>query len=339
MGRHRSGVVLFCAEVEQVAETDRAEQLKYWVDVEGSENHRAQLDLIPPGSRVLEIGAGPGHMTRALARRDCIVTAVERDEALAASARHACERVVVVDVESSDFEGQLGEDRFDVVLLGDVLEHLTSPEDFLQRLQCRLTSGGCLVVCLPNVAHGALRLSLLDGRFDYCAEGLLDQTHLRLFTLSSLLKTFRAASYVVSDLRRIRRGLFATEIPLEPASIPADALSFVCRDPEAATYQFVFRARPEGLAGSGHTDTVALAGAPSDGHFTTAVLNDYERWGRESLFGKPRDLARARQLFYRAFRLGPSAWRLSRLCVLFLPAPMIDLLSRLHDRVRRRSAR
>ena len=77
-------MVLFCAEVERVSESDTAEQLKYWVDVEGSENHRAQLDLIPPGSRVLEIGAGPGHMTRALARRDCIVTAVERNEALAA---------------------------------------------------------------------------------------------------------------------------------------------------------------------------------------------------------------------------------------------------------------
>ena len=98
-------MVLFCAEVERVPESDTAEQPKYWVDVEGSENHRAQLDLILPGSRVLEIGAGPGHMTRALARRDCIVTAVESNETLAASARRACERVIVVDVESSDFEG------------------------------------------------------------------------------------------------------------------------------------------------------------------------------------------------------------------------------------------
>jgi 2-polyprenyl-3-methyl-5-hydroxy-6-metoxy-1,4-benzoquinol methylase len=330
-------VVLFCAEVERVSESDTAEQPKYWVDVEGSENHRAQLDLIPPGSRVLEIGAGPGHMTRALARRDCIVTAVEINEALAASARRACERVIVVDVESQDFEGQLGEERFDIVLLGDVLEHLKAPEEFLGRLRCRLTPGGCLVVCLPNVAHGALRLSLLEGRFEYRAEGLLDRTHLRLFTLSSLHETFGAAGYTVSDLRRIRRGLFETEIALDPASIPADALSFVCRDPEAATYQFVFRASPEGLARPVHTDTAAFVREPADGHhFTTAILNDYERWGRQGLFGEPRDLCKARQLFYRAFRLAPSAWRLTRLCVLFLPAPIIDLLSHLHDLVRRR---
>jgi 2-polyprenyl-3-methyl-5-hydroxy-6-metoxy-1,4-benzoquinol methylase len=330
-------VVLFCAEVERVSESDSAEQLKYWVDVEGSENHRAQLDLIPPGSRVLEIGAGPGHMTRALARRDCIVTAVESNEALAAFARRACERVIVVDVESQDFEGQLGEERFDIVLLGDVLEHLKAPEEFLGRLRCRLTPGGCLVVCLPNVAHGALRLSLLEGRFEYRAEGLLDRTHLRLFTLSSLLETFRAGGYTVSDLQRIRCGLFATEIPLEPGRVPADALLLVCRDPEAVTYQFVFRARPEGLAGPGRADAAAFVQEPSEGHhFTTAVLNDYERWGRESLFGQPRDLPKARQLFYRAFRLAPSVWRLTRLCVLFLPAPIIDLLSHLQDLVRRR---
>jgi len=39
-------VVLFCAEVEQVSESDTAKQLKYRVDVDGSENHRVQLGLI-----------------------------------------------------------------------------------------------------------------------------------------------------------------------------------------------------------------------------------------------------------------------------------------------------
>ncbi len=320
-----------------MSESDTEDRPKYWVDAERSENHRAQLDLIPPGSRVLEIGAGPGHMSRALSARGCVVTAVEHDEMLAASAGPGCQRLIVADAESPRFEELLGEERFDIVLLGDVLEHLKAPEEFLKRLRHHLTSSGWLVVCLPNVAHGALRLSLLEGRFEYRAEGLLDRTHLRLFTLSSLLETFRATGYTVSDLRRIPRGLFATEIPLEPASIPADALSFVCRDPDAATYQFVFRARPVGLAGPGHTDLAAFVQEPSEGsHFTTAVLDDYERWGRESLFGEPRDLCKARQLFYRAFRLAPSAWRLSRLCVLFLPAPIIDLLSHLHDLVRRR---
>jgi hypothetical protein len=92
-----------------------------------------------------------------------------------------------------------------------------APDEFRERLRFRLTPNGCLVVCLPNVNHGALRLSLLEGRFEYQSEGLLDRTHLRFFTLSSLLDTFGAADYAVSELQRIRCGFFATKIRLDPA--------------------------------------------------------------------------------------------------------------------------
>ena len=76
-----------------------------------------------------------------------------------------------------------------------------------------------------------------------------------------------------------------------------------------------------GLAGPVHTDAAAFVREPSEGSpfLRRRILDDYERWGRQSLFGEPRDLCKARQL-YRAFRLAPSAWRLTRLCVLFLPA-------------------
>jgi 2-polyprenyl-3-methyl-5-hydroxy-6-metoxy-1,4-benzoquinol methylase len=325
-------VVLFCEEVERVSESDGAEQPKYWVDVEGSGNHRAQLDLIPPGSRVLEIGAGPGHMSQALMAKGCTVTAVERDEALAALARQVCRSVIVTDVESPAFEELLAEERFDVVLLGDVLEHLKGPEEFLVRLQARLTPHGCLVVCLPNVAHGAVRLSLLEGRFEYQAEGLLDRTHLKFFTLSSILETFGATGYAVSGLQRIRCGFFATEFRLDPAHVPPDALRLLCRDPEATTYQFVFRAFPEGQAPGAPAQVPISAEEPLAAcQLTTAVLHDYERWGRESLFGRPPDLRRARRLYYCAFRLAPSLWRLCRLLVMFLPYPVIDGLGRLYD--------
>ena len=322
-----------------VSEGDTAGRPKYWEDIEHSENHRAQLDLVPPGSRVLEIGAGPGHMSRALVAKGCTVTAVEQDEALAASARHTCQRLIISDVESQDFESLLGEERFEVVLLGDVLEHLRDPEEFLRRLRTHLGPSGRLVVCLPNVAHGAVRLSLLEGRFDYTSEGLLDRTHLRFFTLSSLREMFRAAGYTITDLRRIRRGFFATEIRLDPAAVPLATLRLLCRDPEAATYQFVFRAKPEHSTAC-RADTEAGSWSRSEvRQLTSAMRYDYKQFGRESLFSRPPDVHGARRLFYRAFRLAPSIWGLSRLLVTFLPYPIIDGLDRVNGARRRGATR
>jgi 2-polyprenyl-3-methyl-5-hydroxy-6-metoxy-1,4-benzoquinol methylase len=318
-------------------QTGSAYPSKYWVDVERSENHQAELDLVPAGSRVLEIGAADGHMTQALSKKGCEVTAVEPDEALAASARQFCRRLVVSDAESPDFETQLEGELFDVVLLGDVLEHFKKPEEAIRRLRLHLSPGGCLVVCLPNVAHGAVRLALLQGHFDYRPWGLLDRTHLRFFTMTSLSSMFEEAGYVISDLQRIRRGFFDTEIPIDPATVPGVVLRLLCRDPETATYQFVLRVYPQGPAGPTHARGLASAGpTPFDAQaLTSEVLNHYERMGWKALFEGAPDVRRARQLRYRAFLLAPSLRRLSRLCVSFLPHRIVHNLGRLYDRVHR----
>src|SRR6266581_9089 len=94
---------------------DSTLQPKYWTDVERSESHTFQLDHVPAGSRVLEIGAAAGHMTQALSKKGCEVTVVEQDEVLAGSAKKFCHRLLVLDAESPEFEARLEGEQFDVV--------------------------------------------------------------------------------------------------------------------------------------------------------------------------------------------------------------------------------
>ncbi len=207
----------------------------------GSDNaHAHQLRAVPPGSRVLELGCATGYLSRYLKEeRGCRVVGVELDEAAAERARAHCERVVVGDLDQLDLAALLDEGAFDVILAGDVLEHLKSPGRVLASARRLLAPGGRFVATIPNVAHGDLRLALLAGRFTYQRLGLLDETHLRFFTHAGVLALFEEAGYAVHRLGRIRAPLFTTELGVRAADFPAEAVAFVAADPEATTYQFV----------------------------------------------------------------------------------------------------
>jgi 2-polyprenyl-3-methyl-5-hydroxy-6-metoxy-1,4-benzoquinol methylase len=85
-----------------------------------------------------------------------------------------------------DREIPVGEGPFDVIVYGDVLEHLVDPLRVLVELDRSLAPAGFVVISVPNIAHLWIRLLLLVGRFDYLDRGILDQSHLRFFTERSL---------------------------------------------------------------------------------------------------------------------------------------------------------
>ena len=89
---------------------------------------------------------------------------------------------------------------FDVVLCGDLIEHLRAPEQFLARVQPLHREDGRLVLTTPNVANWAMRLGLLAGRWRYTDRGILDSTHLRFFTRRTLGETLERAGYRILEL-------------------------------------------------------------------------------------------------------------------------------------------
>ena len=118
---------------------------------------------------------------------------VELDEAAAEGAREVCADVLVGDVETMELPFEPG--SFDVVLCGDLVEHLRDPERFLARVRPVLVPEGRLVLSTPNVANWAIRLGLLAGRWRYTDRGILDRTHTHLFTRRTLVQALERAGY------------------------------------------------------------------------------------------------------------------------------------------------
>ena len=212
------------------------------VDPNAANNaHAYMLDMIGWNRTVLELGAAAGHITRALNEQDCRVTAVEYDPAAAVDLKQFAAEVIVGDLNDPNIFAGIPS-HFDVILAGDVLEHLISPQQVLSRAARLLLPGGRVVVSLPHVGHVDVRLSLLQGRFAYRELGLLDATHLRFFTLDTVKELVKQSGLVITDLRRVRVAPFGTEQAVDPSSVSPAVLEAALQAPEAETYQFVFTA-------------------------------------------------------------------------------------------------
>ena len=212
-------------------------------------SHALIAEAVGHDKRVLDLGCASGDFAEVLVGRGCRVTGIEIDPEAARRAERFCERVIVGDVEHPETVDELDEGSFDVVVFGDVLEHLKDPLAALKRLKPCLKPEGYAVASIPNVAHGSIRLALLQGRFRYRTLGLLDGTHLRFFTRESVERLFEDAGFLITDLKRTSRGIFDTEVEVDRDAVPEDALRLVQEDPESLTYQFVLTTHRFGEAG------------------------------------------------------------------------------------------
>jgi methionine biosynthesis protein MetW len=116
--------------------------------------------LVPPGSRVLDLGCGDGALLAHLQdTRGCSGYGVEIDDTkLLACVQRG---VNVLQFNLDEGLAMFGDNSFDVVLQIDTLQHLRNAEVML-RETARVGRLG--IVAFPNFAHWPNRLSVLTGR-------------------------------------------------------------------------------------------------------------------------------------------------------------------------------
>jgi methionine biosynthesis protein MetW len=156
-------------------------------------------DLVPMGSRVLDVGCGTGSVSRIIAdTRNAKIIGIEPDSYRAAAAR-ARGLEVYQELFTPAIVQRL--EPFDVILFADVLEHVADPGNFLQFARPALLPGGRVIASVPNVAHWFVRFDLLRGRFDYQSAGIRDATHLRWFTAQTVRMLFESSGLRVISLQ------------------------------------------------------------------------------------------------------------------------------------------
>lgn len=207
--------------------------------------HAAAIRMVGRHHRVLEVGCSVGHVTEHLVANDNTVVGIEIDPDAAAEARRFATTVHVADLDRTPID-DLVDGPFDVVVFGDVLEHLREPSAALLAACRVLSPDGSVVVSIPNIAHADMRLMLLEGRWEYQEHGLLDDTHLRFFTREGLRSLLAGADLVATAIERVTCPMFGSNLPLTPDLYGEMVRRFVLADPEALTFQFIVRAERHG---------------------------------------------------------------------------------------------
>jgi SAM-dependent methyltransferase len=153
------------------------------------------LELVGgPGLRVLDVACGPGHIGAQIRQRGNHVVGVEISEAAAAEARRVLDAAHAFDIEG-DWPEALRAEPFDVIVLGEVLEHVFDPVALLKEARRALTPRGRIVVTTPNFLVWIARLQVFFGRFRYQRYGLFDFGHIRWFTYDYLRQVLTEAGF------------------------------------------------------------------------------------------------------------------------------------------------
>ena len=149
---------------------------------------------------MLDVGCAQGmlaHLVRDLVRDGGLtLDGVEYNPAWAELARPHYRRVWTGAVE----DAPLPDAEYRLVVCGDVLEHTPDPVAVLRRLRRAATDDAAFIISVPNIAHLAVRLMLLFGRFPKMERGPLDRTHLQFLTKDTAREMVESAGLVVKRM-------------------------------------------------------------------------------------------------------------------------------------------
>ncbi|MFA5264886.1 MAG: glycosyltransferase [Opitutaceae bacterium] len=175
-------------------ESMSADNKHYLSKLEFDSTHSQAVKDVPEGALAMDVGCGPGHLCAALKKKNVNVIGVDQ---FPPADRSGFAEFHIADLNGNAFPRPLSD--VNVIMILDVIEHMISPEDFCRKL--RDATQQCLdvkiIISTGNIAFFVTRLMLLLGQFNYNKRGILDLTHTRLFTFSSLRRLLKESGFVI----------------------------------------------------------------------------------------------------------------------------------------------
>ena len=214
---------------------------KYTLKIGFASSHQFTIENVSPGSKVLDIGCGDSLVGQELIKKNCHLESIDAEDPKDVE---KIKNFTKMNLNIPDPPIEV--EKFDYILLLDVLEHLEEPEKFIYHLRVK-ASGKTpkFIISVPNIGFIIPRLLLLMGRFSYGVRGILDLGHRRLFTFKTIIRLLDQAGFKIIQ----QKGLpapFPLAIGLNPLSkfllmVNGFLIKFL---PKLFSYQVILIATP-----------------------------------------------------------------------------------------------
>lgn len=176
------------------------------------EPRKELLELIPSinrGGDILEIGAGAGD-TLLYAKENGFANNIYGVELCKIENSNQDNKIfsdfIIGNIETIDLPFE--DSQFDVILCGDVLEHLINPYKTLESLKKYLKPNGVIIASIPNIREfKTMKKIFFQGDFRYEDSGILDRTHLRFFCKKNIIELFEEQNFNIIDIVSSNKGL------------------------------------------------------------------------------------------------------------------------------------
>jgi len=174
------------------------------------------ISLIPKNTsgRILELGAGGGDTLVAIKKEGIAkeVVGIELNPLPNSNQKNPeIDQFLFGNIETMEIPFEVG--YFDVIVCGDVLEHLIDPWAVVNKAARYLKTGGILITSIPNIRYYRAVVEIFGkGNFQYTEHGLFDKTHLRFFCRKDMVRLLSAPTMKVSAVYPIFDLLPASKI-------------------------------------------------------------------------------------------------------------------------------
>lgn len=154
-------------------------------------SHKIVLDILnkKDNQKILDAGCGDGLFAEHITERNYKVGVDFIPES--ENTRRNFQKFYQYDLNKGLPEELKNENGFDYILFMDILEHLLDYDKILEDSKKLLNKDGKIIISLPNIANIYVRLNLLIGRLPLADKGILDRTHLHLFTYRVIINLLK----------------------------------------------------------------------------------------------------------------------------------------------------
>jgi 2-polyprenyl-3-methyl-5-hydroxy-6-metoxy-1,4-benzoquinol methylase len=165
------------------------------------------INLIPANkdNKVLEVGAGSCDTLVEIKNLNLATEVVGVELMNLESSQQGnslIDRLIIGNIENIELD--LPENYFDVIICGDVLEHLIDPWATLSKLHKYLNSSGIIIISVPNIREYHILYKILFLKdFRYSSYGILDKTHMRFFCRKNIINLLDRSLYKIVSVSSI----------------------------------------------------------------------------------------------------------------------------------------